>query len=165
MKAVKPIRLDVREDIQRGREPFSRIMQTVASLEPDQGLLLIAPFEPKPLCGLLQARGFTWSSHPLENGDWEVLFTPGQAETGTASPPVSRPPCSKTLEVDARGLQPPEPMVKILDALVELPPGTDLLARTDRKPMQLYPRLQERGFTGETNQLEDGSYITRISRS
>src|ERR1041385_2645885 len=39
------ISLDVREDIRSGREPFSKIMNAVAALEPNQKLLLIAPFD------------------------------------------------------------------------------------------------------------------------
>ena len=51
------VTLDVREDIRNGREPFAKIMQTIASLKNDDQLLLIAPFEPAPLFALLAQRG------------------------------------------------------------------------------------------------------------
>jgi uncharacterized protein (DUF2249 family) len=54
--------------------------------------------------------------------------------------------------------------VKILEALSALPDGADCLARTDRRPMHLYAQLAERGFTGQTEEQEDGSFITRIHR-
>ncbi|MCK9520176.1 MAG: DUF2249 domain-containing protein [Dehalococcoidia bacterium] len=51
------------------------------------------------------------------------------------------------IEIDNRGLQPPDPMVRILEALEKLPPGDQVLALMDREPMMLYPELERRGFT------------------
>lgn len=68
------------------------------------------------------------------------------------------------IELDARGLEPPQPMVRILEALAALPPGAELRARTDRRPMHLYAQLERRGFTAETRQEHDGSFVTHIRR-
>jgi TusA-related sulfurtransferase len=68
----------------------------------------------------------------------------------------------EVVELDARGLEPPQPLVKILEALASLPPGATLRAQTDRRPMHLYAQLEERGFTGSSEQAEDGSYITHV---
>lgn len=51
------------------------------------------------------------------------------------------------IEIDNRGLQPPDPMVRILEALEKLPAGDQVLALMDREPMMLYPELERRGFT------------------
>lgn len=72
---------------------------------------------------------------------------------------------AETVEVDARGLEPPQPMVRILEALVGLPTGAVLRARTDRRPMHLYPLLAERGFQAETQEQSDGSFLTLIRRA
>ncbi len=69
------------------------------------------------------------------------------------------------LEIDARGLEPPQPMVKILEALATLPAGTVLLARTDRRPIHLYPHLEQRGFLAASEPQDDGSYLTSIRRT
>ena len=69
---------------------------------------------------------------------------------------------TQSMTVDARGLEPPEPLVRILEALRSLPSGGRLEARTDRNPLHLYPLLEERGLTAETEKVEDGSYITHI---
>jgi hypothetical protein len=53
-------------------------------------------------------------------------------------------------------------MVKILEALGTLRTGQHLRARTDRRPLLLYPQLEERGFTAETDEQSDGSFITQI---
>jgi uncharacterized protein (DUF2249 family) len=69
------------------------------------------------------------------------------------------------VNVDARGLEPPQPMVVILETLSELPKSSELHARTDRRPLHLYPLLEQRGFTGETEEQNDGSFITIIRRA
>lgn len=69
-----------------------------------------------------------------------------------------------TLHVDARGLEPPQPMVTILEALSTLPPGAQLHAHTDRRPMHLYPLLEQRGFSATTEPQTDGSFLTTIRR-
>jgi uncharacterized protein (DUF2249 family) len=51
------------------------------------------------------------------------------------------------IEIDNRGLEPPEPLVRILSALAELPEGDELVALMDREPVLLYPELERRGFT------------------
>ena len=169
------VKLDVREDIRNGREPFGKIMQTVARLKDSEQLLLIAPFEPAPLYAMLAQQGFSHQSKPTPSGDWEVLFTrgAGNAADSSASPASVQPPpgskhpsCSgpPVLEVDARGLEPPQPLVTILEALATLPEGARLRALTDRRPMHLYAQLEERGFVGESEEQADGSFITNVRR-
>ena len=68
------------------------------------------------------------------------------------------------VDVDARGLEPPQPMVRILEALSSLPTDAVLRARTDRRPLHLYPLLEDRGFTAETQAEADGSFATHIRR-
>ena len=50
------------------------------------------------------------------------------------------------MEIDNRGLPPPEPMVRILGSLAALPPGEALEALMDREPLMIYPELERRGF-------------------
>lgn len=162
--------LDVREDLRKGNEPFSKIMNAVGQLCPDEKLLLIAPFEPAPLFSVLASQGFDHTSKQIPFGDWEVLFTRRNGAPAVFAPP-ERPPCgaiktssAETIEVDARGLEPPQPMIKILETLATLPDRTELCARTDRRPMHLYAQLEERGFIGETEEQLDGSHVTTIRR-
>ena len=166
------IQVDVRQDIRLGREPFSKIMQAVAALSPDQRMLLIAPFEPVPLLQLLAKQGFQHTARANAAGDWEVLFTPQNRNSGTPgmasdhstqpARPATSAKAAEVIEVDARGLEPPLPMVKILEALSSLPAGAELHARTDRRPIHLYPQLEERGFGAQTEQQSDGTFLTHI---
>ncbi|HYG33968.1 MAG TPA: DUF2249 domain-containing protein [Clostridia bacterium] len=171
----KVVTLDVREDLRQGREPFSKIMQTVAGLSPGQDLLLIAPFKPAPLFAVLEQQGFSHQVKATPTGDFEVLFSrsggAGESTEGvTAMDDTPRKADSKScagnpvVEVDCRGLEPPQPLVKILEALTTLPSGARLRARTDRRPMHLYAQLEERGFTGESQEQPDGSFVTHVQR-
>jgi TusA-related sulfurtransferase len=66
------------------------------------------------------------------------------------------------IQLDARGLEPPQPMMKILEAVATLPAGATIIAHTDRQPLLLYPLLEQRGFTYETTTQSDGSHVTQI---
>jgi uncharacterized protein (DUF2249 family) len=163
--SAKIVTLDVREDIRGGRDPFARIMQAVAGLKGNERLRVIAPFKPVPLLGVMASQGFSHEAHPVNETDWEVLFSRG-GETAPSPRAPARCACSATptVEVDARRLEPPQPMIKILEAVETLPEGAELLARTDRRPIHLYPHLEERGFTAETKEQSDGSCLTHIRR-
>jgi uncharacterized protein (DUF2249 family) len=65
---------DARPILARGDEPFGEIMAAVADLDDGQAFVVIAPFEPVPLEGVLSAQGFTWAAEPLDGGDWRVEF-------------------------------------------------------------------------------------------
>lgn len=54
--------------------------------------------------------------------------------------------------LDVRGLEPPEPMIKVLEALNMLREGQTLIVGTHRRPMFLYPKLDERGYEHVTEE-------------
>ncbi|HUZ08017.1 MAG TPA: DUF2249 domain-containing protein, partial [Candidatus Paceibacterota bacterium] len=166
------IRLDVREDLRQGREPFSKIMNAVAQLHSDEKLLLVAPFEPAPLFSVLGKQGFGHESKQIKSGDWEVLFTRWDGEAKALVSP-ERPPCSavkteptEIIEVDARGLEPPQPMVKILEVLAVLPAGAELRARTDRRRERHRHRQLAGTWLPDARQHRGGrkKYFTRSRR-
>ena len=156
------VTLDVRDHLNSGREPFSLIMQTASGLQKEQSLLLIVPFEPVPLYHIMAQRGFDYAATPRESGDWEILFSPCHESAQVAATADRSTRSSTTLDVDARGLEPPEPLVRILEALATLPANAELRARTDRRPVHLYPQLEERGYFGESTEQPDGSFVTLI---
>jgi hypothetical protein len=51
--------------------------------------------------------------------------------------------------VDLRGLEPPEPMVAVLQMLDRGEVDNVLIAHFDREPIFLYPELDDRGWTHE----------------
>ena len=155
------LRLDVREDIQRKQEPFARIMAAVKTLGPDQVLVLRAPFEPIPLYAVLGKRGLRHWTESAATDDWTVWFYRGPDETaGGATPAGDAAPTV----LDVRGLEPPHPMVRVLEAIERLRPGEQLEVIHERRPMFLYPQLDERGFAHETDEPAPGLVRIMIRR-
>ena len=68
------------------------------------------------------------------------------------------------LDLDNRGLPPPEPMVRILAALKDLEGGVRLRVLMDREPFPLYPELERRGFSWDFGE-EAGEFTLTIWRT
>jgi TusA-related sulfurtransferase len=147
------VRLDVREGIGRGEEPFAAIMAAVARLAPEQALVLRVPFEPIPLYDVLGKRGFAHWAERHGAQDWSVWFYPGAPTRRAGRAAGAR-------RLDVRGLEPPMPMVTVLEGLETLAPGEELEVVHDRRPLFLYPQLDERGFEHRTEEAERG--VVRI---
>lgn len=172
-------RLDVREDLRAGREPFSRIMAARREVPDGGALCLRAIFEPVPLYAVMERQGFTHHTERLADDDWQVWFYPARAP-GSEPPAGSEPPGESrsspaevgdedavsqsaekdVLVLDVRGLEPPEPMVRTLEALEALPEGHKLVQLNVRVPRFLLPRLEERGFAYEIR--EQSSELVRV---
>lgn len=139
--------VDVRPILRAGGEPFGAIMQALDSLHPGQGMRLFATFKPIPLFGVMASRGFSHEAIELDGGEWEVLFRP--ADAGSSSPASS--PAGDAgwpepaINLDSRDLDPPEPMVRILEATERLTTGEVLSALLLREPRFLLPELARRG--------------------
>ncbi len=164
--------VDVREDIRRSQEPFVKIMAAVKALRPGQALLLRNVFEPVPLYQVLGKKGLDHWTECRGPEDWCIYFFPaptasgGEPRAALAEAPQGMDKGARHEEVcvDARGLEPPQPMQRILEALASLPDGATLRARTDRRPMLLYPKMDERGYQYETREADGDGYETRIWR-
>jgi Uncharacterized conserved protein (DUF2249) len=61
------------------------------------------------------------------------------------------------VHIDVRGLEPPEPMVAILQTIEGGEVDTALIAHLDREPIFLYPELDDRGWSHEIIQSSCGS--------
>lgn len=170
MTIPDPLELDVRPQLARGEEPFGAIMAAVDALTPGQSLRLIAPFRPVPLFNVMANRGFGVSDSRRPDGVWEVVFaplTPVPPEAGLA--PGSAPGAAlwpdPAQTLDLAGLMPPEPMVRILEAIAAMPPGEVLFALLDREPMFLFPELAQRGHEWAGNFAADGGSYRLLIRA
>ena len=159
------VHLDVREDIARGEEPLARIMRAVKALDADEVFVLRAPFEPVPLYEVLGRRGLAhWTEHGATN-DWQVWFYREKVPPVEAAPArVGRALRGRTV-IDVRGLEPPQPMMHVLEAVDRLGPGAELEVLHERRPTFLYPQLEDRGFVHETDEPEPGLVRIRIRRA
>ena len=147
------VSLDVRDAIRRGEEPFATIMAAVAELASDQALVLRAPFEPVPLYRVLGTRGFAHWTERHAADDWSVWFYRDASATSAG-------PRGGDQTLDVRGLEPPQPMLAVLERLPMLATGETLTVIHDRRPIFLYPQLDARGFEHRTEESEPG--VVRI---
>ncbi|WP_248515124.1 DUF2249 domain-containing protein [Salinarchaeum laminariae] len=70
-------RLDAREI---DGEPFGTITAALDDLAPGESLLLINTFEPVPLYGVLDERGFAHDATRVDEEEWHVEITNSTAE-------------------------------------------------------------------------------------
>lgn len=68
------------------------------------------------------------------------------------------------IQLDNRGLSPPEPMLRILEACEKLRPGDRIEAQMDRRPVFLFPELEDRGLRYDCDERPDGGYVVRVMR-
>ena len=157
------VSLDVRGDIARGEEPFARIMAGVKALAHGQALVLRVPFEPVPLYDVLGRRGLAHWTARSATDDWTVWFWhDDRAAAASREPRAAGPAVAAPLTLDVRDLEPPQPMVLVLERLETLARGETLEILHDRRPLFLYPQLDARGFTHETDEPAPGLVRIRI---
>lgn len=156
VEGARVIDLDVRPALARGEEPIATIMRTVRSLAADEVLRLRVPFEPLPLYEVLARRGLSHFTERKTDEDWVIWFYRDETgpEPGCAPPSTSARP--DTVVLDVRGLEPPQPMMHVLEQLDTLGPGQRLEILHDRRPLFLYPHIEERGFAHETDEPAPG---------
>jgi uncharacterized protein (DUF2249 family) len=166
--------VDVREDLRAGREPFSTIMRAVGTLEGSDVLRLRTTFEPVPLFHVLGKRGFVHEVAEHGPEDWSAWFwrpAAGNAPRSTA-PPVASLEAMPEFNadgtplswLDVRGLEPPEPMIRTLEALEGLAEGHVLVQVNVRVPRFLLPVLAERRFAYEVRETGPDMVQVHIRR-
>jgi len=164
--------LDVRAIMARAEEPFKAIMSVASHVPEGAAFRLIASFEPLPLYDVLAKQGFTPRSHEFGDGDWEVVFTRATEgahqlsthEDSTGGGDDWPAEISAEVTIDVSELVPPEPMIKILEALEQLEPGRRLQVHHVRRPIHLYERLDEMGYRHKTHDLGPGKVEVLIEK-
>ncbi len=160
-----------------GRVKHTQIFQRWFGLPVGQFFILLNDHDPVPLRYQFEAEfsgAFTWEYIERGPEEFRVRITKLQPVSGPApaaptqlATPAAPAPAATAgrQEIDVRGLEPPEPLIRILDALESLPAGITLRARTDREPCHLFGEAEQRGFRHECNEQPDGSWITALTRA
>lgn len=67
--------------------------------------------------------------------------------------------------LDNRGLEPPQPMIRTLELLETMTDEDILIINNDRKPMFLFPELDELGYQYVATKLDNGSFEIKIGKT
>lgn len=143
--------LDVRPILEQGGEPFQAIMAAAREVGPGTKLVLEVLFEPIPLYKVLGKQGFLAWCERLGERHYRVHFYRQEVRQGQGVAAGS----ASLSEEDWRdyqaevfieeNLEPPLPMMRVLEALAGLRPGEKLLVHHVRRPVHLLARLEEEG--------------------
>lgn len=155
------------------REKHARIFQRWVSLSVGDFFVLLNDHDPVPLYYQFEAQfpgAFSWDY--LERGpeDFRVKITrlaPHPEALDVTQLPAG---CGDhhrevRVNVDARGLQPPEPMMRILAEMDAVMTGGTLTALTDREPVHLIAELKARGVAASPQLRADGVWMTTFKRN
>ncbi|MDA8110496.1 MAG: hemerythrin domain-containing protein [Betaproteobacteria bacterium] len=112
-----------------------------------------------------------WTLHAQHNAREEAVLYPAcerllgeRAELlASARALVSPAPPDAPRELDVRGLEPPEPFVRILEELRQSP-ARPLRVLIHREPLPLYEALRELGFRCRAQPREGGGFEILIER-
>jgi hypothetical protein len=69
------------------------------------------------------------------------------------------------VHIDVRGLQPPEPLVAILELIESIRDATPVIVHHERDPQLLYPELAELGWRALRLEGEPGEVRLRLERA
>lgn len=171
------IELDVRSHLRKKLEPFKLIMDTVKSLNKEDTFVLHAIFKPTPLLGVMRTKGYVNKVEKLASDHWIVTFVHKSrkhelnADFSSEEAPeleqdddpelVHEP---QTYELDNRGLEPPQPMIRTLSRLEKAKPGDQVKIHNDRVPMFLIEELNALGYPYEVDEQADSSAKVTIHK-
>jgi uncharacterized protein (DUF2249 family) len=176
-ETIDPARFDVREIPCRIKH--GQILQRWADLPVGGYFVLVNDHDPVPLYHQFAAEfpgAFTWDYEVSGPDVFEVRIGKVRAvDAAVFSRQSVKATCGEraqtaastgtVADVDARGMEPPEPLIRILLALESLPAGQQLRALTDREPCHLFREAAQRGFRHQSNEQPDGSWVTLLQRA
>ena len=162
--------LDVRPLLASGQDPFAQVMSLSARVTPGGFLVVDAPFDPAPLRRVLAGKGFTSLGRQVGPNHWRICWRREEAQNAVSMTEEPMPrhgpePWSAAdgTHLDVRGLQPPEPLTRVLE-LIDQGEIDSLVLHHDRDPVFLYPMLGERGWSCLSVEHLQGEVRIKLAR-
>ena len=160
------ILLDVREDLENGIDPFKEIMSTIKDFKQGDVLKIINTFVPSPIINVLKQKGYeskvehisekeihTYLKKVSEDKSLDLNEKAKEKAATDQLDLVLATFKEKFKEMDVRDLEMPEPMVKILEELKNVPEDYALYVHHKKVPQFLLPQLDERGYVYLTKEI------------
>lgn len=159
-------RIDVRPWLAMGRDPFAAVMAVAEKGIEAGGLVIDAPFDPRPLRLVLERRGFATFARRLAAQHWRIWCCRQPAGDATASPASAAAIWHDAdgVHIDVRGLPAPAPMVAILQLIDDGAHDGVIVVHHYREPNFLFPELAERDWDHAYLDGEPGEVRLRLTR-
>ncbi|MCO6494437.1 MAG: DUF2249 domain-containing protein [Bacteroidetes bacterium] len=165
LKTENTVELDVRPILDSGGDPLNTIMMNVNKLSSQQALKIINTFEPTPVIMILEKRGFVAYTEIINdnlvhtylyntNGVKEIKAEIKNDTAGWEQMMAKYE--GKIDEVRVEKLEPPLPMMMVLEACDNLKDGRAVYVYHKRIPVFLLPELQDRNLDYRINEIADG---------
>lgn len=168
------IQLDVRSVLAGGTDPFQLIMGKIKELKEGQVLEIINTFTPAPLITVLKRQGFSAYTELVNDQLVHTFFYKDPDAQGPVAvanesirshwDEINARFADNLVFADVRGLEMPEPMIRILAELDILPEGKALFVYHKKLPVFLLPELAERKFDYRVNEIAPGEVHLLIFR-
>lgn len=168
------VQLDVRPVLSGGTDPFQLIMGKINELQEGQALEIINTFTPAPLITVLKRQGYSAYTEMVNDQLVHTFFYKDRLATAPVVSAnesirshwdeVNAQYADNLVFADVRGLDMPEPMIRILEALESLPEGKALFVYHKKLPVFLLPELVERKFDYRVNEIAPGEVHLLIFR-
>ncbi|WP_438448242.1 DUF2249 domain-containing protein [Gorillibacterium sp. sgz5001074] len=164
---AKTVELDVRPQLRSKLEPFELIMGTIKTLKKEEVFVLHATLKPTPLLGIMKLKGYrnrvqkladdhyiTTFIHKSQKHLLDELALP-EEEPEQAKPEKAEDQAGghRLIDLDNRGLEAPQPMMRTLAQLDKMGPSEVLCITNDRVPVFLIEELKQRGYIYDIEHL------------
>ena len=164
--------IDAASMLERGEDPFDPIRKALLELQPGEAVKIVLDFVPSPLIDIFSRQGYESCVLTTEDGMFQTYFYKplrkkslwekikslfkqktvpddsakgGDADEKTFAEILKRYE-GKLEKIDVRDLEMPQPMMRILESLKNLPPGKALYVDHKRIPQFLIPELEKKGY-------------------
>ena len=143
--------LDIRPLTAKGLDPFQTVIRSTTELKPGQHLQLLLNDPPETFICILNRLGYE-SFAEIKNGTWNAYFRKGKGFNRG----------SIVLELDVRRLEPPLPLLKVLESLPSISEGGVLKVLYPNRPDSLVDKLRTHGFEVTGDETEGSNYVLQI---
>ncbi|MBI3372671.1 MAG: DUF2249 domain-containing protein [Betaproteobacteria bacterium] len=156
--------LDVRALLEAGHDPFGVIIEFARSVGPGGDLVLIAPFDPVPLRGVLAQDGFDSFAEQVAPRLWRAYFRRSITDAGGDGPAPRRWQEADGLHIDT-GNADSETAREALAALLSVTPaGFDVVAHQAEAPEMREIDLARHGWRAPRAEGGPGAVRYRFTK-
>jgi TusA-related sulfurtransferase len=132
-------------------DPFQTVIRSTTELKPGQHLQLLLDDPPGTFICALDRLGYECFAE-IKNGTWNAYFRKGKGFD----------PGSVVFELDVRRLEPPLPLLKVLESLPSISEGGVLKVLYPNRPDSLVDKLRTHGFEVARDETEGSHFVLQI---